>query len=108
MRSRISGVSTELHRRGGSVTTVPLTDPLASSLIWVGGTAEIAALMLLDATGFGAALAKRLDGMLGAVGEVGSRAHFPVAALSAASLAGPRTALVGEAAHILPPSVRRG
>jgi 2-octaprenyl-6-methoxyphenol hydroxylase len=102
------GVSTELHRRGGSVTTVPLTEPRASSLIWVAEAAEIDRLMRLDATGFGAALAKRLDGMLGSVGEVGARAHFPVAALAAASLVGPRTALVGEAAHILPPIGAQG
>ena len=29
-------VSTELHKEEGSVTTVPLPDPHASSLIWVG------------------------------------------------------------------------
>ena len=32
------GVSIELHRKGGSVTTVPLTDAFASSVIWVGET----------------------------------------------------------------------
>ena len=36
-------VSTELHKEEGSVTTVPLTDPLASSLIWVGSVEEISA-----------------------------------------------------------------
>ncbi len=34
-------VSMELHRKAGSVTSVPLTDPHASSLIWVGATDEI-------------------------------------------------------------------
>jgi 2-octaprenyl-6-methoxyphenol hydroxylase len=38
-------VSTELHHEAGSVTIVPLTDPRASSLIWLGPTAEMAGLM---------------------------------------------------------------
>ncbi len=102
------GVSTELHRRGGSVTTVPLTDPLASSLIFVGETREIDGLMALDGSSFGSALAARLDESLGRIGAVGARAHFPVAPLAADSLAGRRTALVGEAGHILPPIGAQG
>lgn len=102
------GVSTELHRRGGSVTTVPLTDSCASSVIWVGERVEIDGLMGLDATRFGHALGERLDGLLGRIGAVGARAHFPVAPLAAERLAGHRTALVGEAAHILPPIGAQG
>jgi len=102
------GVSIELHRRGGSVTTVPLVDAKASSLIWLGDSAEIEALMALDADAFRSALAGRLGGLLGAVGEVAARDHFPVTVLSTASLVGPRTALVGEAAHVLPPIGAQG
>ncbi|MGC2410575.1 MAG: FAD-dependent monooxygenase [Methyloceanibacter sp.] len=102
------GVSTELHRRAGSVTTVPLTDPCASSLIWVGETVEIDVLMRLDETRFGNALEERLDGLLGRIDGVGARANFPVAPLAAKSLTGRRTALVGEAAHILPPIGAQG
>jgi 2-octaprenyl-6-methoxyphenol hydroxylase len=102
------GVSTELHRGGGSVTAVPLIDPHASSVIWVGAAPEIDALMRLEATGFGNALAGRLDGLLGRLGEVCARAHFPVTRLAAESLVGPRTALVGEAAHILSPIGAQG
>ena len=102
------GVSTELHRRAGSVTTVPLTDPCASSLIWVGETVEIDGLMRLDETHFGTVLEERLEGLLGRVGKVGARGHFPVAPLVAKSLTGRRTALVGEAAHILPPLGAQG
>jgi 2-octaprenyl-6-methoxyphenol hydroxylase len=102
------GVSVELHRRGGSVTTVPLVDANASSLLWLGDSGEIDALMALDGGAFQAALGERLGGLLGAVGEVAARGHFPVAVLSAASLVGPRTALVGEAAHVLPPIGAQG
>jgi 2-octaprenyl-6-methoxyphenol hydroxylase len=102
------GVSVELHRRGGSVTTVPLPDPNASSLIWLGCDAEIAALMALDAEGFTAALEQRLGGLLGGVSETNARGHFPVAVLAADSMTGRRTVLVGEAAHVLPPIGAQG
>jgi 2-octaprenyl-6-methoxyphenol hydroxylase len=96
-------VSTELHKEHGSVTTVPLPEPRASSLIWVGTPAEIAQLARLDDAGFLAALSARLGGILGTLSSVGARATFPVAGLSADRLAAKRTVLIGEAAHILPP-----
>jgi 2-octaprenyl-6-methoxyphenol hydroxylase len=102
------GVSIELHRKGASVTTVPLPDPQASSLIWLGDSAAIAALMALDVEAFQTALGERLGGLLGSVGAVGARGHFPVTVLAAASLVGHRTALVGEAAHVLPPIGAQG
>lgn len=102
------GISYELHRAHGSVTTVPLVDPLASSLVWVGQADEIDALMALDETGFAGALQDRLGSLLGRVGAVGARAKFGVAPLTADRIAGPRTALVGEAAHVLPPIGAQG
>jgi 2-octaprenyl-6-methoxyphenol hydroxylase len=101
-------VSNELHQEGGSVTTVPLPDQQASSLIWVGSVPEVARLMRLDAEEFGAALSRRLDGILGEIKSVGARAEFIVTGLSADRLAARRTALVGEAAHILPPIGAQG
>lgn len=102
------GISTELHKEQGSVTTVPLPDPRASSLIWVGPLAEIMPLMRLDEAHFEDALAERLGGLLGSLSEVGARAHFPVAGQSADTVARNRTALVGDAAHILPPIGAQG
>src|SRR5262245_32020647 len=102
------GVSIEIHRQGGSVTTVPLADPASSSLIWIDGIEEIEAVMRLDEEGFVLALQDRLAGLRGQVGETGARAQFPVTRLAAESLAGRRTALVGEAAHILPPIGAQG
>lgn len=103
-----NNVSTELHQEGGSVTTVPLPDAYASSLIWVGPVQEIARLMQLDAESFGEALNLRLDGLLGAISAVGPRAEFKVSGLVADLLAAKRTALVGEAAHVLPPIGAQG
>jgi len=101
-------VSTELHKEEGSVTTVPLPDPNASSLIWVGPLPEIMGLMQRDDEGFADALSERLSGLLGAVSDVGTRAEFPVAGLTANRLAAKRTVLLGEAAHILPPIGAQG
>jgi 2-octaprenyl-6-methoxyphenol hydroxylase len=101
-------VSTELHRKAGSFTTVPLTGPHQSSLIWVGTTAEIDALMALSEASFARELTQRLGGVLGKIDEVGPRAAFPVAGLTADSMARARTALIGEAAHVLPPIGAQG
>jgi 2-octaprenyl-6-methoxyphenol hydroxylase len=102
------GVSTELHRERGSLTTVPTPDPLTSSLIWVGAATDIDALMAADDTQFAAELQDRLGDTLGALSDIGPRAFFPVAGLTAKPLAQHRTALIGEAAHILPPIGAQG
>src|SRR3972149_10774897 len=70
-------VSTELHQEEGSVTTVPLPDPNASSLIWVGPLPEVTGLMQRDEEGFADALSERLGGLLGALSDVGARAAVP-------------------------------
>lgn len=101
-------VSMELHRKAGSVTSVPLTDQHASSLIWVGATDEIDGLMRLSEAAFAVELGKRLGGVLGGIDVVGPRASFPVAGLTADSMARARTALIGEAAHVLPPIGAQG
>jgi len=102
------GVAIELHREGASLTTVPLPDPRASALILVGSASDIASLMEHDEERFADALADRLDGILGQIEGVGPRSSFPVAGLTAKSLAARRIALVGEAGHILPPIGAQG
>ncbi len=101
-------VSIELHREHGSVTTVPLPDSHASSLIWVGAPAEIAQLMRSSDADFIEALGERLGDVLGIVSEPGARAAFPVGGLTSDRLAARRTVLLGEAAHILPPIGAQG
>ena len=101
-------VSIEVHKEDGSVTTVPLPDPHVSSLIWVAPPAEIAHLTQSSDADFIEALAGRLGDLLGVVSEPGARAAFPVAGLTADRLAARRIALIGEAAHILPPIGAQG
>ncbi len=102
------GVAIELHCEGASFTTVPLPDPRASALILVGSTSDIGSLMDCDEDKFADALADQLNGLLGQIEGVGPRSSFPVAGLTAKSLAARRTALVGEAGHILPPIGAQG
>lgn len=101
------GVSTEFHRAGGPLTTVPLIGT-ASSLVWVERPERAEALMALDETDFVRALEHELMGLLGAIRSLGPRRAFPLAGLTATSLSANRTVLVGEAGHVLPPIGAQG
>ncbi len=101
------GITTELHRRAGPLTTVPLPDK-ASSLVWVETPTEAARLMGLADIEFAVELEARLQGLLGTIGNLGSRAAYPLAGLSAKRMGLNRIALVGESAHVIPPIGAQG
>jgi 2-octaprenyl-6-methoxyphenol hydroxylase len=101
------GACTELHFAAGPFTVVPLPGG-ASSLVWVERPAEAARLMALDEAAFAAEIAQRLEGLLGDIGQVGVRGAFPLSGLVARGLARHRIALVGEAAHVMPPIGAQG
>ncbi len=101
------GISTELHRRAGPLTTVPLPG-LASSLIWVEEPREATRLAELSNSAFKDALEARLQGFLGPIEAIGPRGSFRLGGLAAASLGRQRIALVGEAAHVIPPIGAQG
>ncbi len=105
------GISTEFHRRAGPLTTVPLPDDAAgprSSLVWVEAPQEAERLMALADGAFVVALEERLRGMLGGMRSIGRRGTFPIQGLMAVTAARGRVALVGEAAHVLPPIGAQG
>ena len=102
-----AGVSIEFHRAGGPLTTVPLPNN-ASNLVWVETPEEAKRLLALDDRAFLEALRTALHGVLGRIEEVTPRAAFPLSGLTAERLAQRRTALVGEAAHVLPPIGAQG
>jgi len=102
-----AGITTELHRRAGPLTTVPLPGD-ASSLVWVEEPAEAARLVALKDTPFLAELAVRLQGLLGALDDVGPRAVYALFGLSAVRMGQNRVALVGESAHVIPPIGAQG
>lgn len=98
---------TEFHYPAGPFTVVPLPGK-ASSLVWV-ETAETAkALAALNEDDFRHKLAARLDGLLGEIEDIGPRGAFALTGLIARALIGERLALVGEAAHVMPPIGAQG
>ncbi len=101
------GVSTEFHRRAGPFTVVP-SPGRASSLVWVEAPAVAQRLARLDDTAFRGALEARLQGLLGPVGEIGTRGLFPLTGLTADVAGRNRVALVGEALHVIPPIGAQG
>jgi 2-octaprenyl-6-methoxyphenol hydroxylase len=100
-------ISTEFHRSAGPLTVVPLPDN-ASSLVWVETPSEATRLMALDDANFLQELEQRLQGLLGEVSGLTSRNTFPLVSLQAESFAENRIALVGEAAHVMPPIGAQG
>jgi 2-octaprenyl-6-methoxyphenol hydroxylase len=101
------GISNELHRQAGPLTTVPLPGQ-QSSLVWVEEPNEAARLMQLPPETFARELELRLQGLLGTIRDVAARAVFPLSGLTADCLWSHRIALVGEAAHVLPPIGAQG
>jgi 2-octaprenyl-6-methoxyphenol hydroxylase len=97
----------ELHRPMGPLTTVPLPGR-HSALVWVEAPAEARRLAGLTDAAFAAELEERLQGALGAVGELGPRALYPLGGRRAARMGAARIALVGEAAHVVPPIGAQG
>jgi 2-octaprenyl-6-methoxyphenol hydroxylase len=102
-----SAITTELHRRAGPLTTVPLPGD-ASSLVWVEQPAESARLAGLDEQEFLCELGERLRGLLGSLDGIGPRATYPLSGLAAARMGQNRIALVGESAHVIPPIGAQG
>ena len=106
------GISNEMHRDAGPLTTVPMLNlpdgGARSSLVWVERPREAARLAALDVEAFRVLLQVRLQGMLGRIDEVSARMTFPLATLEVDQFAKGRIALVGEAAHVLPPIGAQG
>lgn len=104
-------VSTEVHRAGGPFTLVPLPDHAGkpcSAVVWMDDGADIAAAMMLDDSSFDAAATHRSGQIYGDLTVVSKRSVWPIISQIAHTMAGPRTALVAEAAHVMPPIGAQG
>jgi 2-octaprenyl-6-methoxyphenol hydroxylase len=100
-------ISNEFHTETGPFTLVPLPG-LRSSLVCVVEPAEAEQLGALDARSLSAEMERRAHSMLGKVAVEEGRGVFPLATETARSFAQHRIALVGEAAHVIPPIGAQG
>lgn len=106
-----NGVSTEIHRSGGPFTLVPLPDHAgcpASAVVWMERGPEIDRLAALDDAAFGAEASARSGHVLGPLTPLTRRQVWPIIARLAEAMTGQRTALVAEAAHVIPPIGAQG
>lgn len=104
-------VSTEVHRKGGPFTLVPLPDRNgrpASAVVWMETGPEIARLAALPVREFEAEMTARSSGILGPLTLITRRSVWPIISQIADRLSGPRTVLMAEAAHVVPPIGAQG
>lgn len=100
-------ISTEFHTAAGPCTLVPLAG-LRSSLVWVVAPAEADRLRSLDDAEFARAVERQAHSLLGKMTVRSGRSAFPLSGQTATRLAANRVALIGEAAHVLPPIGAQG
>jgi 2-octaprenyl-6-methoxyphenol hydroxylase len=104
-------ISTEVHRKGGPFTLVPLPDRdglPASAVVWMETGPEVTRLAALSVTDFEAEMTARSSGILGPLTLLSRRSVWPIISQIADRLSGPRAVLLAEAAHVLPPIGAQG
>lgn len=102
-----NGVSTEFHTANGPCVFVPLPDERCS-VVWVNTPPEAARLAALDDEKLSNAIARQAHFHLGEMRVEGPRHVFPLAFEQPIRLAANRVALIGEAAHVVPPIGAQG
>lgn len=102
-----NNVSTEFHTAHGPCVFVPLPGN-RSSVVWVSSPEQCAQRGALDDDELGRAAERQSHSILGAMRAEAGRHVFPLAIESPGALAARRIALVGEAAHVLPPIGAQG
>jgi 2-octaprenyl-6-methoxyphenol hydroxylase len=100
-------ISTEFHTESGPFTLVPLPGR-RSSLVCVVDAACAAALAAMADAALAAEIERRAHSLLGKIGVEAGRGIFPLAVETADAFARARIALVGEAAHVVPPIGAQG
>jgi 2-octaprenyl-6-methoxyphenol hydroxylase len=99
--------STEFHTEAGPFTLVPLPGQ-RSSLVCVTGPHDAEQLQSLDGDALNAEIEHRSHSLLGKVTVEPGRGVFPLAVETVQSFGASRIALIGEAAHLVPPIGAQG
>jgi 2-octaprenyl-6-methoxyphenol hydroxylase len=100
-------ISTEFHTPSGPFTLVPLPGN-RSSLVWVLDPADADVLMALDDAELSDEVERASHSTLGKITIEPGRGRFPLTLSRARRFAANRIALVGEAAHVIPPIGAQG
>jgi 2-octaprenyl-6-methoxyphenol hydroxylase len=101
------GTSTEFHTETGPFTLVPLPG-MRSSVVCVVDTVTAERLANLDDEALADEIEQRAHSVLGKVTIEAGRGRFPLSVETAQRFGANRIALVGEAAHIIPPIGAQG
>ncbi|MBK5927655.1 UbiH/UbiF family hydroxylase [Rhodobaculum claviforme] len=104
-------VSTEIHRAGGPFTLVPLPDrdgQPCSAIVWMERGPEVRRLMALPEAAFEAEMTERSAGLFGPLRLASRLTAWPIISQIAEKFHGQRTALMAEAAHVVPPIGAQG
>ena len=99
--------STEFHTPNGPFTLVPLPDN-RSSLVWVVDPETADDLASLEDAELSAEIERASYSILGKIEAEPARGRFPLRVATARRFADRRIALVGEAAHVIPPIGAQG
>ncbi len=104
-------ISTEVHRSGGPFTLVPLPDRdglPSSAVVWMDRGPEVLRLAALPPAQFEVEMNTRSAGVNGPLTLATRRSVWPIISQIADRFAGERTALLAEAAHVVPPIGAQG
>jgi len=99
--------STEFHTPSGPFTLVPLPGQ-RSSLVWVLDPLHADEIAVLDDAELSAKIERASHSILGKIEIEPGRGLFPLSVAIAKRFGGSRVALVGEAAHVIPPIGAQG
>ena len=104
-------VSTEIHRTGGPFTLVPLPDldgKPSSAVVWMDDGPLAQTRFGMEVSAFEAAMSERSCHLFGPLTLASHRTIWPIISQKADRLAAERTALIAEAAHVVPPIGAQG
>lgn len=102
-----NSTSIEIHRKTGPLTLIPLKEYHAS-LVWSLTPEQAAELTTVTDHEFKERLRAASLGFYGDINSIGKRVAFPIKGMKLETLGQNRIALIGEAAHIVPPIGAQG